>query len=83
MRRNCRGRAKLDDDGSPHDLAVIQHLLALRIMKPDERSPAELSELNSPNDWINKGTYLASSSGIEGQVCGISHCLITLSVQNC
>ena len=38
---------ELDDDESLHDLAVIHHLLALRIMRQDERSPTESSEGSS------------------------------------
>ena len=36
---------ELDDDGSLHDLAVIHHLLALKIMKQDDRPTTEPSEV--------------------------------------
>ena len=31
----------LDDDGSLHDLAVIHHILALKIVKPDARTTTD------------------------------------------
>ena len=52
---------ELDDYGSVHGLAVIHHLLALRIMKQNEEPPKELSKRISPSDWMKKGTCRASS----------------------
>ena len=69
----------LNDDRSLQDLAVIHHLLALKITKQDDRRPTEPSEGNSPSDWMKEGTWLGSSCGLEGHVCGNGHCLKTLS----
>ena len=57
---------EMDDDGSLHDLAVIQDLLALKTMKQDDRPTTEPSEVNC----IKRGTCIASSCGMEGHVCG-------------
>ena len=62
-----------NDDGSPHDLAVIRHLLALKIIKHDDRPRTETYEGTSPSDWMKEGTCLACSCGIEGNVCGTGH----------
>ena len=74
---------ELNDDGSLLGLAVALHLLALRIMKQNERSPTKLSERISPSDWLKKGTCLASSCGMEGQMCVTGHSLNALSDQHC
>ena len=55
-----------NDDENLHDLAVVHHLLALNIMKQENRPPTE-----------------PPSCGMEGHVCGIDHCLNTLSEQHC
>ena len=69
-------------DGSPHDLAVIRHLLALKIIKHDDRPRTETYEGTSPSDWMKEGTCLACSCGIEGNVCGTGHWLKTLKEQH-
>ena len=74
---------ELDDDGSLHNLALIHRLLALKIMKQDDRPPMEPSKRNSPSDWTKKGTCLASGCGMEEHVGGIDHCLHKLSEQHC
>ena len=71
------------DDESLHDSAVMHHLLALRIMKQDDRPLTEQSEGISPTDWMKEGTCLASSCGMEGHVGGSDHCLNTVSEQHC
>ena len=65
----------LDYDGSLHDLAVMHHLLALKIVKQDGRPTTEFSEGHSPVDWMKQSTCLASSCGMERNVCGTGHCL--------
>ena len=60
---------ELDDDGSLHHLAVIDHLLALKVMKQDDRPTTEPTEGKSSSDWMKKCTCLASSCGMEGNVC--------------
>ena len=72
----------LDDDASLHDLAMIHHLLALRITKQKSNSSTEPSEGNPSGDWLRQGTCLAHSSGMDGHVCNSGHCLITLSEQH-
>ena len=72
-----------NDDESLHDLAIIHHLLALKITRLDDKQPTELSEGNSPSDWMKEGACLASRCRMEGHVCGNSHCLKTLSEQHC
>ena len=74
---------EMDDDGSLHNSAVTHHLLVRKIMKEDDRPPMEPSEGNSPNDWMKKGTCLASSCGKEEHVRGTDHCLHKLSEQHC
>ena len=82
----CDLTAEVEQEGnideSIHDLAVIHHFLALKTTKQDDRQPTEPSEGNSPSDWVNEGTCLASSCGMEGHVCGNGHCLKTLSEQH-
>ena len=41
-----------NDDKSLHDLAMIHHLLALKITRQDEEQPTDPSEGNSPSDWM-------------------------------
>ena len=71
---------ELDNDGSLHDLAVIHHLLALKIKKQDDRRRTGPFEGSFPSDWMNEGTCIASSC--EGNVCENGHCLKTLSEQH-
>ena len=41
-----------NDDKSLHDIAMIHHLLALKITRQDEQQPTEPSGGNSPSDWM-------------------------------
>ena len=72
---------ELDDDASLHDLAMIHHLLAMRLTKPKSNSSTELSEESPSSNWLKQGTCLAQLSWMEGHVCNLGHCLITLSEQ--
>ena len=72
----------LDDDASLHDLAMIHHLLAMRLTKRKSNPSTELSEEGPSSDWLKQGTCLAQQSRIEGHVCNLGHCLITLSEQH-
>ena len=72
-----------NDDESQYDLAMIHHLLALKITRQDDEQPTEPSEVNSPIDWVKEGACLASSCEMEGHACGNGHCLKTLSEQHC
>ena len=67
----------LDDD-----LAMIHHLLAMRMTKQKNDPSAEPSEGNPASDWLRQGTCLAHSSGMKGHVCNLGHYLITLSEQH-
>ena len=69
----------LDDDASLHDLAMIHHLLAMRLTKRKSNPSTELSEEGPSSNWLRQGTCLAQHSGMEGHVCNLGHCLITLS----
>ena len=69
----------LDDDASLHDLAMIHHLLALKITKQKGNSTTEPSEGNPSGDWLKQGTCLALRSGMDGHACNSGHCLISLS----
>ena len=71
-----------DDDASLHDLAMIHHLLSMRLMKKKSNPSTELSEEGTSSDWLEQGTCLAQHSGMEGHVCNVGHCLITLSEQH-
>ena len=71
-----------DDDASLHDLAMIQHLLAMRLTKKKSNPSTELSEEGTSSNWLKQGTCLAQHSGMEGHVCNLGHCLITLSEQH-
>ena len=62
----------LDDDASLHDLAMIRHMLALKVTKRN----------SSSSYWLRQGSCLASSCGMHGHVCGTGHCLNTLSEQH-
>ena len=55
----------LDDDASLHDLAMIHHLLALKITKQKGNSSLEPSEGKPSGDWLRQGTCLALSSGMD------------------
>ena len=72
----------LDDDASLHDLAMIHHLLAMRLTKRKSNPSTELSEEGPSSNWLKLGTCLAQHSGMEGHVCNLGHCLITLSEQH-
>ena len=69
----------LDDVAGLHDLAVIHHLLAMKVAKKNGKPATESSEGGSPSNWLKQGARLASSCGMEGHVCGTGHCLNTLS----
>ena len=71
-----------DDDASLHDLAMIQHLLAMRLTKNKSNPSTELSEEGTSSNWLKQGTCLAQHSGMEGHVCNMGHFLITLSEQH-
>ena len=71
-----------DDDASLHDLAMIHHLLAMRVMKRKSNPSAEPSEESPSSNWLKRGICLAQHSGMEGHVCNLGHCLITLSGQH-
>ena len=72
----------LDDDASLHDLAMIHHLLAMRLTKRKSNPSTELSKESPSSNWLKQGTCLAQHSGMEGHVCNLGHCLITLSEQH-
>ena len=72
----------LDDDASLHDLAMIHHLLAMRLTKRKSNPSTELSEESPSSNWLKQGTCLAQHSGMEGHVCNLEHCLVTLSEQH-
>ena len=72
----------LDDGASLHDLAMIHHLLAIRVTKQKNNPSTEPSEESPSSDWLRRGTCLAHSSGTDGHVCNSEHCLITLSEQH-
>ena len=72
----------LDDDASLHDLAMIHHLLALKITKQESNPSMEPSEENPSGDWLRLGTCLAHSSGMNGHVCDSGPCLNTLTEQH-
>ena len=72
----------LDDDANLHDLAMIHHLLAMRLTKRKSNPSTELSEEDPSSNWLKQGTCLAQHSGMEGHVCNLGHCLVTLSEQH-
>ena len=72
----------LDDDASLHNLAMIHHLLALKITKQKSGSSTEPAEGNPSGDWLRQGTCLAHSSGMDGYVYDSVPCLNTLSEQH-
>ena len=72
----------LDDDASLHDLAMIHHLLAMRVTKRKNNPSTEPSEGNPSGNWLRQGICSAQYSGMEGHVCHLGHCLITLSEQH-
>ena len=72
----------LDDDASLHDLAMIHHLLAMKSTKRKSNPSTELPEESPSSDWLKQGTCLAQQSRMEGHVCNLGHCLITLSEQH-
>ena len=72
----------LDDDASLQDLAMIHHLLAMRVTRQKNKPSMEPSEGSPSSDWLRQGTCLAHKSGMDGHVCNKQHCLITLSEQH-
>ena len=74
--------SNLDDDASLHDLAMIHHLLAIKVTKQKNNPSTEPSEGSTSSDWLRQGTCLAHNSGMDGHVCNSEHCLITLSKQH-
>ena len=72
----------LDNDASLHNLAMIHHLLAMRVTKQKNNPSTEPSEGTASSDWLRQGTCLAHYSGMSGHVCNSEHCLITLSEQH-
>ena len=72
----------LNDDASWHDLAMIHHLLAMRVTKQKNNPSTEPSEGTASSDWLRQGTCLAHYSGMDGNVCNPEPCLITLSEQH-
>ena len=72
----------LDDDASLHDLAMIHHLLAMRVTKQKNNPSTEPSEGTASSDWLRQGTCLAHYSGMDGHVCKSEHCFFTLSKQH-
>ena len=72
----------LDDDASLYDLAMINHLLAIRITQQKNNPSREPSEGSPSSDWLRQGTCLAHNSGMDGHVCNSEHCLVTLSGQH-
>ena len=61
---------------------MIHHLLAIRMTKRKSNSSTEPSEESPSSNWLRQGTCLAQHSGMEGHVCNLGHCLITLSEQH-
>ena len=55
----------LDDDASLHDLAVIYHLLVMKIAKKNGKPATESSEGGSLSNWLKRGACLASNCGME------------------
>ena len=72
----------LDDDASLPDLAMMHHLLAIKVTKQKNNPSTEPSEGIASSDWLRHGTCLAHNSGMDGHVCNSEHCLITLSEQH-
>ena len=72
----------LDDDASLHDLAMIHHLLAIRVTKQKTNPSTEPSEGSASSDWLRQSTCVAHNSGMDGHVCNWEHCLISLSEQH-
>ena len=72
----------LDDDAIFQDLAMIHHLVAMRVTKQKNNPSTEPSEGSPSSDWLRKGSCLALSGGMDGHVCNLEHCLITLSEQH-
>ena len=73
---------ELDDDASLHDLAMIEHLLALKITNQKSGPSIEPVEGTPSSEWLRRGTSLAHSSGMDGHVCNSGYCLNSLSEQH-
>ena len=54
----------LDDDASLHYLAMIHHLLDMRVTKQKNNPSTEPSEGSPSSDWLRKATCLALSGGM-------------------
>ena len=63
----------LDDNASLHNLAMIHHLLVMRVTKQKNNPSTEPSEGSPSSDWLRQGTCLAHSSGTDGHVCNSEH----------
>ena len=72
----------LDDDASLNDLAMIHQLLTMRVTKRKINPSTEPSEGSPSGSWLRQGICLAQYSEMEGHVCNLGHCLITLSEQH-
>ena len=72
----------LDDDASLRNLAMIHHLLAIKVTKQKNNPSTEPSEGSPSSDWLRQGTCLAHNSGVDGHVRNSEHCLIMLSEQH-
>ena len=73
----------LGEDAFEHALAVIKEKHEyLKVAKKNGRPATESSEGSSPINWLKQGACPAPSCGIEGHLCGTSHCLNTLSEQH-
>ena len=46
-----------------HDLAMIHHLLSLKVKKQGDKTPTEPTEGNFPSGWMKTGTCLAARNG--------------------
>ena len=71
-------RQEGSDDESLHDLAVIHHLLALKLKKQSKKLSTKFQ-----SDWIEKSTCLAASCRLDGHMCGPGHCRENLGEQHC
>ena len=56
----------LDYDTSLHDLAMIHHLLAMRMTRRKSNLSTEPSEESPSSNWLRQGTCLDQHSGMEG-----------------
>ena len=54
----------------------------MRLTKQKSNPSTELSEEGPSSNWLKQGTCLAQHCGMEGHVCNLGHCLVTLSEQH-